>query len=58
MTTWNDITTAPENVIVMTRVSDDRGIRNVQRLFRQGNLWWMPNGSMYVYYRPTHWHRV
>lgn len=22
---------------------------------RSGNLWFVPDGSMYVYYRPTHW---
>jgi hypothetical protein len=24
-------------------------------LKRQGNLWYTPDGSMYVYYTPTHW---
>ena len=25
---------------------------------RQGHLWWFEDGSMYVYYRPTHWKPV
>lgn len=31
---------------------------NVQPLMRRGNLWFFPDGSMYVYYTPTHWKRV
>lgn len=45
----------PENVVVETKVDDERGLRNGQTLKRQGNLWWAPDGSMYVYYTPTHW---
>lgn len=26
-----------------------------QDLKRIGNLWWFPDGSMYVYYTPTMW---
>jgi len=46
---------APEGVLVETKVHDARGERNVQNLTRRGNLWWTPDGAMYVYYTPTHW---
>ena len=45
----------PENQVVMTKIDDDKGERNVQTLKRQGRLWFQPNGAMYVYYTPTHW---
>jgi hypothetical protein len=44
-----------EGVIVPTKVHDDNGCRNEQELKRIGNLWLFPDGSMYVYYNPTHW---
>ncbi len=53
--TWQPIETAPENVVVRTKIDDANGARNVQRLKRKGRLWWMPDGAMYVYYTPTHW---
>jgi hypothetical protein len=46
---------APEGVIVETMISDERGTRNVANLKRIGRLWFLPDGSMYVYYAPTHW---
>jgi len=46
---------APEGVEVMTKIEDDKGSRNEQALVRKGNLWWTPDGAMYVYYTPTHW---
>lgn len=46
----------PENgVEVETKIDDAEGLRNVQLLKRQGGLWFFPDGSMYVYYKPTHW---
>src|ERR1700728_359346 len=45
----------PEKRAVMTRIDDEKGCRNEQVLVRQGNLWFFPDMSMYVYYRPTHW---
>ena len=45
----------PEGRVVLTVISDRDGIRNEQRLKRQGRLWFLPDGSMYVYYTPTHW---
>lgn len=41
--------------VVHTKIDDEKGCRNEQLLKRQGNLWFFPDGSMYVYYRPTHW---
>jgi len=44
--------------IVNTKIKDDKGERNIQPLKRQGNLWFLPDGSMYVYYTPTHWYKL
>lgn len=44
-----------EHVVVMTKLDDERGVRNEQELYRQGRLWFFADGSMYVYYVPTHW---
>lgn len=49
----------PENGrIVLTRIGEGDDERNVQTLKREGHLWWAPDGSMYVYYRPTHWREL
>lgn len=55
--TWTPLTDElpPEGVIVWTKIDDIKGPRNEQRLMRQGRLWYFPDGSMYVYYTPTHW---
>ena len=45
----------PENVVVETKIDDERGCRNQQKLKLNGNMWFYPDGSMYVYYTPTHW---
>jgi hypothetical protein len=45
----------PEAVPVMTKIDDYAGVRNQQSLKRMGRLWFFPDGSMYVYYEPTHW---
>ena len=44
----------PENKIVETRIDDGEYVRNEQQLMRRKNLWFCPDGSMYVYYTPTH----
>lgn len=41
--------------VVETKISDQHGQRNNQRLKRMGRLWFLPNGGIYVYYTPTHW---
>lgn len=62
MSEWRDITTAPEDVEIMTKIDDEGGERNVQTLVKRTRipgqtrpLFWVPDGSMYVYYTPTHW---
>ena len=54
---WQPISLAPVDEVVMTKIDDD-GARNEQPLVRQGRLWFYPDKSMYVYYTPTHWHRI
>jgi hypothetical protein len=55
MDKWQPIETAPDGVVVRTKIHDTNGERNDQELKRQGRLWWVPDGKMYVYYTPTHW---
>ncbi len=57
MSDWipNAPTTAPNNVVVETKIDDEHGVRNQTTLKRKGNLWFFPDESMYVYYAPTHW---
>lgn len=45
----------PDGKVVHTKIDDAKGCRNEQALKRIGNLWFYPDGSMYVYYVPTHW---
>lgn len=45
----------PEGEVVETKVDDASGCRNKQKLKRQGRMWFLPDGWMYVYYTPTHW---
>ncbi len=52
---WQPIETAPKSVVVLTKIDDGKGVRNEEPLKRLGNLWYFPDGSMYVYYTPTHW---
>lgn len=51
----------PDNEVVMTKIDDADGVRSerpLKRLEGTGNLWFLPDGSMYVYYTPTHWKRI
>ena len=59
---WMPIESAPEGVVVMTKIDDADGVRNEQSLVKRTRepgktrpMWWYPDGSMYVYYTPTHW---
>jgi len=58
---WNPISTAPLDVVVVTKIDDASGPRNEQLLIQKQRspdhrpLWWFPDMSMYVYYTPTHW---
>jgi hypothetical protein len=45
----------PQGKVVNTKIDDAKGCRNEAHLKLQRNLWWFPDGSMYVYYQPTHW---
>ncbi len=47
-----------ENKVVETKIDDGKGCRNMQKLMRIKNLWFFPDGSMYVYYTPTHWREI
>lgn len=44
-----------DGMVVGTKISDENGTRNEADLMRRGSLWFVPDGSMYVYYQPTHW---
>jgi hypothetical protein len=57
MSNWTsvDFVKPPEGVVVETKIDDNKGLRNEATLLRRGNLWFVPDGSMYVYYTPTHW---
>lgn len=52
---WQTTDTAPDGVEIETMIADGNGVRNETTLVRRGNLWFVPDMSMYVYYRPTHW---
>lgn len=54
---WQPISTAPEGVLVHTKVDDENGCRNESKMVRRGRLWYTGTGknAMYVYYMPTHW---
>ena len=44
-----------EGKIVDTKIDDENGIRNEQKLIYDKKLWWTTDKSIYVYYTPTHW---
>lgn len=60
MSDWIPVTiaTPPEGEVVETKIDDHKGISNEQRLKRHGRLFFFPDGSMYVYYNPTHWRKI
>lgn len=58
MTDWHTIETAPRARTVMTKIDYGMGARNEQALYLSDNLWFVPDGSMYVYYSPTHWREL
>jgi hypothetical protein len=58
MSQWKTIDNAPDNIVVWTRIADEKGVRNEQKLKKSGGLWFVPDGSIYVYYAPTHWKPV
>ena len=52
---WQPIETAPTGIVVWTKIDDVHGARNEALLKLYRRLWWIPDGSQYVYYTPTHW---
>lgn len=54
---WNSITEVPppHNKVVMTKIDRGGEVSNEQELKYFDRLWWLPDGSIYVYYTPTHW---
>jgi hypothetical protein len=56
--TWKTAVDVPTNVMLMTKIDDEHGVRNVQILYRSGNLWFMPENQMYIYYAPTHYREL
>lgn len=59
---WQPIETAPEGVEILTKIDDAHGERNIASLVKKTRypgktrpMFWIPDGSMYVYYTPTHW---
>jgi hypothetical protein len=60
MTDWIPCSSRlPENgVVVETKIDDADGERHVATLKRSDRLWFFADGSMYVYYTPTHWRSV
>lgn len=48
----------PEHLVVETKIDDGKFIRNEQWLYRKGNLWFIPDRGVHVYYMPTHWREI
>jgi hypothetical protein len=48
-------TPPPTDVVLNFKIDDTDGVRNERPLIKKGNLYWHTDGSMYVYYTPTHW---
>ena len=48
---WKLITeeNPPKGRVIKTKIDDANGVRNEQELKWDGRLWWIPDGSMYVY---------
>ncbi len=53
-TNWKPASEAPEGVVVETRVNDGE----VTKLKRRKRLWFVPDGTMYVYFTPTHYRPI
>lgn len=47
-------TTPPHGIFVYTKIEDEKGSRNEQKLKFENNLWFCEDGT-YIYYKPTHW---
>lgn len=56
MAEWTQTESAlpPEGVLVDAITPSG----NPSTLRRKGNLWWLPDGSMYVYFTPVWWREI
>lgn len=45
----------PEGVEVLTMVVTPEGESNCRTLLRRRTVWYLPGGTVRVYYKPTHW---
>jgi len=57
---WKPIDTMPEGLTALTKIDDEDGCRNDQRLTKKTRIPGQTRplffaGDMYVYYTPTHW---
>lgn len=52
---WREVSSCPEDEVVETCIIEEGVGRMHQDLKRRGRLWFVSDGSMYVYYTPTHW---
>lgn len=52
---WKPTYNAPEGVLVHTMFEDKHGKQVERVLKRIGTHWYVPDGSVYVYDRPTHY---
>ena len=46
--------TPPSGQLVMTKIDNEEGCRNFQRMKFYKSMWWLADNSM-AYYHPTHW---
>lgn len=50
--------TPPENVIIETKIDNEDGCRNIQKLIYKYNLWFLSDKNIHVYYTLTHWRYI
>jgi len=52
MGTWKKVSEEqpPQKKVLKTKIVDENGERNEQELIKSGNLWWLPDMSMYNNY--------
>lgn len=53
---WKPISNMPyDGKYYPARINDDKGMRNLAELTRQGNLFFLKDGT-YIYYTPTEYY--
>jgi len=55
---WNPIESAPDEMLILTKIHDDNGVNNVQIMRKSKRLWFIGDSNIYCYYTPTHWKLV